>query len=88
LSEAKNDPYSTGGLTIAFENDHAYLWLPSRATALSDWQPLDPSRCIEDIHEAFAELAEIRAFLRDIDVIAESEGFRALAAKNGRSKAP
>lgn len=74
-----------GRLLLAFRGSHAHVWIPSRATALSDWQPLDPGRLIEDVHEAFAELAEIRAFLRDIDAIAESEGFRAQAAKNGRA---
>ena len=84
LAQAKTDPLSLNNLTLAFDSGYAYLWLPSRATALSDWRPLDPTRLIEDLHEAFAELASMRAFLRDIDVIAESEGFRAQAAKNVR----
>lgn len=74
-----------GCLMLGFRGSHAHIWIPSRATALSDWQPLHPQKLIEDIHEAFAELAEIRAFLRDIDVIAESEGFRAEAARNART---
>lgn len=71
-----------GDLLLGFSGSHAHVWLPSRATQLADWCPLDPAGMIEDIHEAFSEFAQIRAFLRDIDVIAESEGFRAQAARN------
>ena len=84
LASFKIDPYRPCGLALAFEGASAHVWIPSRASALSDWRPLEPQRLIEDLHEAFAELAEIRGFLRDIDVIAESEGFRAQAAKNAR----
>lgn len=75
----------SGDLMLGFTENRAHVWLPSRATALSDWRPLEPARLIEDLHEAFEELATMRAFLRDIDVIAESEGFRAQAARNGRA---
>lgn len=74
-----------GGLVLGFSASKAHVWIPSDATALSDWQPLHPPKLIQDIHEAFAEMAEIQGFLRDIDVIAESEGFRAQAARNGRA---
>ena len=73
-----------GGLTLGFSGSQAHIWIPSDESALSDWRPLNPPKLIEDLHEAFAEMAEIRAFLRDIDVIAESEGFRAQAARNAR----
>jgi|GEM_PF-4689237 len=73
-----------GGLMLGFSGSQAHVWLPSDESALSDWRPLHPPKLIEDLHEAFAELAEMRAFLRDIDVIAESEGFRAQAARNAR----
>ncbi|MFA5853487.1 MAG: DUF3137 domain-containing protein [Patescibacteria group bacterium] len=77
----------SGNLMLGFSENRAHIWMPSRETALSVWNPLDPTAMIEGLHGAFEELAEMRAFLRDIDVIAESEGFRALAAKNGRSEA-
>ncbi|HTK60310.1 MAG TPA: DUF3137 domain-containing protein [Candidatus Baltobacteraceae bacterium] len=74
-----------GGLMLGFQGDRAYIWMPSWDTALAVWRPLDPPALIDGLHGAFAELAAMRAFLRDIDVIAESEGFRALAARNARA---
>jgi len=74
-----------GGFMLGFAGSQAHVWLPSNESALSDWRPLHPPKLIEDLHEAFAELTEIRALLRDIDVIAESEGFRAQAARNART---
>jgi hypothetical protein len=73
-----------GGFMLGFSGSQAHVWIPSNESALSDWRPLHPPKLIEDIHESFAEMSEIRAFLRDIDVIAESEGFRAQAARNAR----
>ena len=74
----------SGDLMLGFTKSHVHVWLPSSATALSDWHPLEPAKMIEDLHDAFVELAQLRAFLRDIDVISESEGFRAQAARNTR----
>ncbi len=77
----------SSNLMLGFSGDRAHVWMQSRETALSVWRPLDPAAMIEGLHGAFEELSEMRAFLRDIDVIAESEGFRALAAKNNAGKA-
>lgn len=71
----------TGALMLGFAGRTAHLWMPWNRTELSDWKPFDPAGMIEDMHESFAELSAIRGFLRDIDVIAESEGFRAQAAQ-------
>lgn len=85
LADAETDPESGGGLGLAFTGSSAHIWLPSHATQLADWQPLNPSKMIQDLHEAFAELSKIRGFLRDIDLIAESEGFRAQASRQAPS---
>jgi hypothetical protein len=80
----RKGPNSAGHLMLGFSGKQAHVWMPSHETALSVWKPLDPKAMIEGLHGAFEELAKMRAFLRDIDVIAESEGFRAQAARNGR----
>lgn len=77
----------SGDLMLGFSGNCAHIWMPSRKSALSVWNPLNPTAMIEGLHGAFEELSEMRAFLRDIDVIAKSQGFRALAAKNGRPAA-
>ncbi len=85
LSESVGKFQGEGELLVGFAGDMAHVWMPGNRTELSDWRLFDVDGLIKDLHESFAELAEIRAFLRDIDVIAESEGFRAQAAKNGRA---
>ncbi|WKZ28997.1 MAG: DUF3137 domain-containing protein [Patescibacteria group bacterium] len=76
-----------GSLLLGFSGNSAHVWIPSWETSLSSWRPLEPAVLIESLHDVYEELANLRAFLRDIDVIAESEGFRAQAAKNGAAKA-
>lgn len=76
-----------GSLLLGFSGRSAHVWIPSWETELAHWRPLEPKALIEDLHDVFEELSDLRAFLRDIDVIAESEGFRAQAAKNGAAKA-
>lgn len=77
----------TGSLLMGFSGRSAHVWIPSWKTEFADWRPLEPAALIEDLHDMFDELSDLRAFLRDIDVIAESEGFRAQAAKGGAVKA-
>ena len=74
-----------GSLLLGFSGSSAHVWIPSWETALSDWKPLHPAALVESLHDVFEEMSDLRAFLRDIDVIAESEGFRAQAAKNHAS---
>jgi len=84
LTEHAGEFRGKGRLMLIFSGEAAHVWMPSERTELSDWKPFDPARLIEDLHESFAELSGIRLLLREIDVIADFQGFRAQAARNSR----
>ncbi len=73
-----------GDLMLAFHGEYADIALPQLNTSFLSWNPQDMAAAADDIHAWFSEIRRIFSFIDGIDVLAESEGFRGEAARNGR----